>query len=188
MTTPAASGPLYASVADLRNELGGTDAGIGTPAQLSDAQLTQCLYSASNRISVYAGYQFDGSNPMAVPPSIFHDLCVDLAAFWAWKIYNKGKVIPPDHPVFVTYQNATTMLNDVRDGKLRLDPTVAGAGAGVGIETALIINRIPDTIFTGKDSNTRIGEDGSLQDDVPLGQWTPRGGDWSGAGGPIYQG
>jgi phage gp36-like protein len=187
VTTPAASGPLYASVADLRNELGGTDAGIGTPAQLSDAQLTQCLYSASNRISVYAGYQFDGSNPMAVPPSIFHDLCVDLAAFWAWKIYNKGKVIPPDHPVFVTYQNATTMLNDVRDGKIALGVGWAGGEPGPGQESALVINRIPP-IFTGADSNTRIGLDGVLEDDVPIGQWTPRGADWLGAGGAIYQG
>ena len=59
---------LYATVADLREVLSGTDSGIGTPAQLSDLQLTQALTSASSRISVYAGSVYDSSSPQAVPP------------------------------------------------------------------------------------------------------------------------
>lgn len=176
---------LYANVADLREVLQGTDTGVGTAAQLSDTQLTLALTSASNRVSVYAGSVFDSSTPQAVPPAIFHDLTLDLAGFWALKTYMKNKVIAPDHPVFIAYSNAQTMLNNVRDGKIRLD--VQPVGGGPGLETGVIINRIPP-IFTGDDSNTRVGQSGFLESDVPLGGWAPRGIDWGGAGGPFYQG
>lgn len=176
---------LYATVADLRSVLSGTDSGIGTAAQLSDSQLTLSLTSASNRVSVYAGSVFDSSTPQAVPPPIFHDLTLDLAAFWAHKIYTKNKVVPTDHPIYVAYKNAQQMLDDVRDGKIRLDPQPVGGGPGQ--ETGMIINRIPP-VFTGDDSNTRVGQSGYLESDVPLGGWAPRGVDWWGGGGSIYQG
>lgn len=184
MTTPAASGVLYATVADLRENLSSTDSGVGTPAQLSDAQLTLCLYSASNRVSVYTGTMWDSSASQWNPPPILHDLTLDLAAFYAWRTYLKGKSIANDHPVFLAYQNATDMLNQVRDGKIDLDVQPAGQ---ISETNALIINRIPP-IFTGNDSNTHVGAGGVLEDDVPLGQYTPRGGDWAGSGGPVYQG
>jgi phage gp36-like protein len=177
---------LYASVADLKSVLQGTDNGTGTAAQLTDAQLTLALQAASNRISVYAGNVYDSSSPQAVPPDIFHDLALDLAAFWATKTYMKNKVIATDHPVFIAYANAQTILNNVRDGKLRLDVQVVGGGPGS--ETGLVLNRIPP-IFNGDDSNTRVGQSGFLESDVPLGpNWAPRGLDWGGSGGPIYQG
>jgi hypothetical protein len=182
MSTPMPTGPLYASVDDLKDWVSGTDSGIGTPAQLNEDQLTLCLYSASNRVSVYAGGIYDGSTDIAVAPPIFHDLTLDLAAFFAWRTYLKGKVMANDHPVFIAYQNATSMLNDVRDGKITLDVAVAG-GLAPG-QSALIINRIPP-IFTGQDSNTRVGLNGVLEDDVPAGLWSPRGMDW---GGTTYQG
>ena len=177
---------LYAPVEDLVNVLSGTDSGVGTPAQLSPDQLTLALQNATNRISVYFGSVQDSSNDQATPPAIFHDLCLDLAAFWAWKTYLKGKAIPNTHPAFIAYQNATTMLNDVRDGKLRLDPL---PGGGVESETGTVINRIP-RIFSGEDSNTRVNPGtGFLESDVPLGAgWAPRGDDLLGGGGTVYQG
>jgi phage gp36-like protein len=169
---------LYATLADLKEALSGTDSGTGTPAQLSDAQLTQALTTASTRISVYAGAVYDSSVPQAVPPDIFHDLCLDLAAFWAWKNYLKSKVIAPTHPAFIAYTNAQKILDAVRDGEIRLDPAIAGAG--VGATSAIVINRIPP-IFNGDDSNTRVGQDGFLEADTPVGLWAPSGQDWSGA-------
>lgn len=175
---------LYATVDDLRSVLEGTDGGTGTPAALNDAQLTLALTSASTRISVYFGSVMDGSVPQAVPPDVFHDLTLDLAAFWAWKTYLKGKSIPATHPAFIAYQNAVKMLNDVRDGKLRLDPAPAG---GINSETGTVINRIPP-VFTGADSNTRVDpQTGFLESDTPFDQWTPRG-DGLLDGGPVYQG
>lgn len=182
MTTPVATGTLYASVADLRNVMSGTDSGTGTAAQLTDAQLELALYSASNRVSVYAGNVFDSSVPQADPPPILHDLTLDLAAFWAWKTYLKGKAMPPDHPAFIAYQNAMQMLNDVRDGKIDLGPGVA---PGVGDQVGKVINRIP-RVFTGADSNTRVDPmTGVLEADSPF--YTPR---TSGLfdGGPVYGG
>lgn len=182
MTTPVASGTLYASVADLRTVMNGTDLGAGTAAQLSDAQLTLALYAASNRVSVYAGNVFDGSTGQAQPPPILHDLTLDLAVFWAAKTYLKYKVVEPQSPIFIAYQNAMQMLNDVRNGKILLDPAVA---PGIGQETGIIINRVP-RIFTGADSNTRRDPmTGELAADAPPDQWAPMAAGW---GGPVYQG
>jgi phage gp36-like protein len=182
VTTPTASGTLYASVADLRAILSGTDNGTGTAAQLSDQQLTLALYAASNRISVYAGNVYDGSSVAATPPPILHDLALDLAVFWATKTYLKNKEIPTTSPVWVAYQNAESILQDVRAGKIELAPSPA---PGVGPDVGTVINRIPQT-FTGRDSNTRINPmTGTLQADVPDGMWAPMGADM---GGPVYQG
>lgn len=175
---------LYATVADLQNVLSGTDSGTGTPAQLTPAQLTLALTAASTRVSVYFGTIMDSSNPQAIPPDIFQSLTLDLASFYAWRTYLKGKAIPNDHPAFVAYKDAVQMLNDVRDGKLRLDPAAAG---GVNQETGVVINRIPN-IFSGNNSNTRLDMmSGFLEPDTPVGQWSPSG---QGLldGGPVYQG
>jgi hypothetical protein len=177
---------LYATVGDLRNVMSGTDSGTGTAAMLTDAQLTLALQSASSRVSVFAGNVYDGSSSAAAPPDIFHDLALDLAAFWAFKTYLKHKEIGPQHPVFIAYKDASQILADVRDGRLRLDPAVA---PGIGAETGTVINRIP-SIFTGDDSNTKVDEfTGALTSDIPLGQYAPRmTGDWQEWGGAVYQG
>jgi phage gp36-like protein len=176
------AGPLYAQLADLKNALTSTDGGTGTPAELNDTQLTQCLQTASDRVSVYFGSVMDGSTPQAMPPSIFYDLTLDIAVFWSWRMYLKGKVLATGHPVITAYNDAMQMLKDARDGKLRLDVEPAGQ---VGSETGVVINRIPP-IFTGDDSNTRVSPfTGHLESDVPIGPgWAPRA---TGLG-PIYQG
>lgn len=189
MTTPVypvlPNPVLYASVTDLINVLAGTDGGTGTPATLSQAQLILALTSASNRVSVYFGSIQDDSNASATPPSIFHDLTLDLAAFFAWRTYLKGKAIPSDHPAYLAYQNAQQMLNDARDGVLRLDPAAAG---GVNSEIGEVINLIP-RIFTHQDSNTRIDPlTGALTSDDPFG-WSPHAaGLGLDNGGATYQG
>jgi phage gp36-like protein len=185
MTMPVASGTLYASVGDLRNVMAGTDSGTGTADQLTDAQLTLALYAASNRVSIYAGNIYDSSTPEANPPAILHDLTLDLAAFWAAKTYLKFKEITPQSPIYLAYRDAVQILQDVRKGVVLLDPAPA---PGIGQETGQVINRIPP-IFTGNDSNTRVSPvTGILESDTPLGQWTPRGTDWSGSGGAWYEG
>lgn len=182
MTTPVASGTLYASVADLRLWMSGTDSGTGTAAQLSDEQLTLALYRASNTVSVFAGNVFDGSTPQANPPAILHDLTLDLARFWAATNYLKWKSVETTSPTFIAYTNAMQMLNDVRDGKIALDVAPA---PGVGDETGTVINRIPP-VFTGRDSNTRVSPvTGVLEADSPY--WTPRTGGLFDSG-PVYQG
>lgn len=175
---------LYAQVADLVQVLEGTDGGTGTPARLTEAQLTYALNAASSRVSVYFGTIMDSSNPQAIPPDIFQSITLDLACFYAWRMYLKGKAIPNDHPAFIAYKDAVQLLNDVRDGKIRLDPADAG---GVNQETGVVINRIPN-IFNGNNSNTRLDiMSGFLEPDTPVGQWSPSG---QGLldGGPVYQG
>jgi hypothetical protein len=186
VTTPAASGTLYATVEDLQLVMSGTDSGSGTAAQLTTDQLTLALYAASNRVSVYAGNIYDSSTPEAVPPPILHDLTLDLAAFWAAKTYMKYKAMEPTSPIYLAYVNAMQMLNAVRTGDILLD-VAAAPGMGQN-ESGTVINRIP-AIFTGRDSNTRVSPvTGTLEADVPYGQWTPRGTDWGGGGGAWYEG
>jgi hypothetical protein len=169
MTTP--SPVLYATTDDLMLVLQGTDTGIGSPAELNDQQLTLALTSASNRISAFFGSIMDGSNAQAVPPPLFHDLTLDLAAFFAWRTYLKGKAMPSDHPAYLAYTDAMKILNDARDGLIRLDPAAAG---GINQEVGRVINLIP-RVFTGEDSNTRISPlTGTLEADVPPGMWAPR--------------
>jgi phage gp36-like protein len=181
VTTPVASGTLYATVDDLRQVMSGTDGGTGTAAQLTDQQLELALYSASNRVSVYAGNVYDGSTPEATPPAILHDLTLDLARFWAAVTYLKWKAIEPTNPVYIAYQNAMTMLNAVRSGTILLDPAPA---PGIGEETGVIINRIPP-VFTGHDSSTGVNPlTGTLEAESPF--WSPRG--TSLTDGPVYQG
>jgi phage gp36-like protein len=182
VTTPVASGTLYASVADLRNVLSGTDSGTGTAAQLTDAQLELALYSASNRVSVFAGNVYDSSVPQAVPPAILHDLTLDLARFWAAVTYLKWKAVETTSPIYIAYQNALSILEDVRDGKITLG---VGVAPGVGDEVGTVINRIP-RVFTGRDSNTRFDPiTGTLEADSPF--WTARTGGLV-DGGAVYQG
>ena len=179
---------LYATVADLRLIMDGTDSGTGTAAQLSDQQLTLALTAASNRVSVFAGNVYDGSSPQATPPDIFHDLTLDLAAFWATVTYRKSKALSADDPVMLRYKDAQALLNAVRDGKLRLDVVTPG---GVGQETGHVVNNLPP-IFTGDDSNTTINPmTGALQADVPADMWRPGWADiaeQAGGGSAWYQG
>lgn len=180
-----ASGTLYASVADLRNVMAGTDSGTGTADQLTDAQLTLALYAASNRVSVFAGNVYDSSAPEANPPAILHDLTLDLACFWALATYSKNKEVPATHPIYIKYKDASALLEAVRDGKILLDPVAA---PGIGSEVGVVINRIPP-IFTGNDSNVRISPvTGILEADTPIGQWTARGTNWDGGASAWYEG
>jgi phage gp36-like protein len=182
VTTPVASGTLYASVDDLRQVMSGTDGGTGTATQLTDQQLELALHAGSNRVSVYAGNVYDGSTPQANPPAILHDLTLDLAAFWAAKTYLKWKEVPQTSGVYIAYQNAMQILNDVRTGKILLDPAPA---PGIGSEVGVVINRIP-RVFTGHDSNTRLDPiSGTLEADSPF--WTARTGGLV-DGGAIYEG
>ena len=182
MTTPAVSGTLYATVDDLRNVLSGTDSGTGTAAALTTEQLTLALYAASNRVSVYAGNIYDSSTSDADPPGILHDLTLDLACFWADKTYLKHKAVDPQSPIYIAYQNAMSILQDVRAGKILLDPVAA---PGIGQETGTIINRVPG-IFTGENSGTRVNPGtGMIEPDSVPWESTPSSAGW---GGPVYQG
>lgn len=179
-----ASPILYAQVDDLRTALQSTDPS-GTAAQLTDTQLKQALIAASNRVSVYAGGIYDSSVPAAVPPPIFYDLTISLATYFATAMYLKQKELILQSPSFTRYTDAMKVLQDARDGKVRLDVLTAGS---IASETGIIINRLPN-IFTDKDSNTRINPlSTTLEADTPYSQWVPS---WAGlgqSGGAEYQG
>lgn len=141
--------PLYATISDLRTVLGSTDP-AGTAAQLTDAQLTYALTAASTRVSAYTGSVWDSTTPQAVPPDLVHDLTLDLACWWAATYYAKNKELGPQHPIVMRYTEAKAVLQDIRKGVIRPDPTTAGT---VGQEVGYINNPIPP-VFTSADSGT----------------------------------
>jgi len=141
----------YCAPSDIRAALAGTDSGSGTAAQLNDAQLTQAAKIGSDRVSAYAGTVYDSSSPQANPPALVVDLAISLACYFATLTYLKGKALGADDPVRLRYLDAVGVLNDVRDGKVRIDPDPPGAIE----ESGIVINRIPQ-VFSGEDSNTDI--------------------------------
>ncbi|SRR6266581_2653499 len=150
--------PLYATIPDLRLVLDSTDAGTGTAAQLSDAQLTLALAAASTRVSTYTGTVFDSSTPAATPPDLLRDLTLDLAAWWATTYYAKAKEMGANHPVVLRYTEAVKVLNDIRSGKIRPDPQPPGT---VGMETGHVINPLPN-IFLPESSGTAYNPFGNV--------------------------
>jgi hypothetical protein len=151
--------PLYATISDLRLVLDSTDAGTGTAAQLSDSQLTLAIEAASSRVSIYTGTVWDSSTPALVPPDPLKDIALDLASWWATSYYSKSKDMGPSHPVVLRYTEAMKVLEAIRKGEI----TVSALAGAMG---ARIINPVP-RIFTGADSNTYVGSDGTLQADTP---------------------
>jgi phage gp36-like protein len=166
MTTPL----LYATVDQLRSVMGGTDSGTGTAAQLTDTQLTLALQAGTNRVSAYVGNTFDSSSPQAEPPPILQDLTLDLAAFWALTTYIKNKEVTAQHPVYLKYKDAMSLLEDIRDGKVLAATPVPGSA---GEATGTVINRIPN-IFSDDDSNVAFnpGTNG-LEASTPDWMWAP---------------
>lgn len=169
--------PLYANISDLRTVLSSTDS-AGTAAQLTDAQLTLALTAASTRISTYTGTVWDSSTPAAVPPDLLHDLCLDLAAWWAATYYAKNKELGPQHPIVLRYTEAKAVLTDIRKGVIRPDVQTPG---GLGMETGHVNNPLPP-IFTGADSNTMYSPStgGIEADPSPDGE--------NGGGGRLFDG
>jgi phage gp36-like protein len=172
----------YAVTGDLQTLLNSTDGGSGTASVLTPAQLQQAIVFGSNRVSVYAGNVYDSSTPQAVPPDIFNDLTLDIAAFFATTTYMKSKVIGPTHPVWLRYQDAMKILNDVRNGVLHLDVVPPG---GPGRDSGTVINRIP-RVLTSDSSNTRFDPLTGTQEADLSG---PSGANWTDFGsGYIYSG
>jgi hypothetical protein len=151
--------PLYATIPDLRLVLDSTDAGTGTAAQLSDAQLTLAIEAASTRVSIYTGTVWDSSTPALTPPDPLKDIALDLASWWATTYYSKSKEMGPNHPVVLRYTEAMKVLESIRKGEISISALAGAMGAAV-------INPLP-AIFTGADSNTYVGSDGTLAADTP---------------------
>ena len=171
MTTPV----LYATISDLRLVLAGTDAGVGTAAQLSDEQLSLALREASSRVSTYFGAVYDSSTPDAVPPPLAEDVTLDLAVWFATTYYLKQKDMPPTSPVQLRYTEAVKVLEDIRSGRVLASVGTAGADIPGG-ETGHVINGIP-AIFTDADSNTEYDPvAGVLVAAVPPDMWQQRQG------------
>ena len=156
MTTPPPV--LYASLSDLKLVLDSTDAGTGTAAQLTDAQLTLALTAATDRVTTYTGEVYNPAG--GTMPGIIKDLTLDLASWWATTYYLKQKDMGPNHPVVLRYTEAKAVLESIHKGEINID-----FAAGVAQASASVIHRIP-AIFTFEDSNTTV-INGVLAADVP---------------------
>jgi phage gp36-like protein len=153
--------PLYCTPADIRENVSGTDAGTGTCAMLTDAQLNEAIGNASNKVSAYVGtdYETDAATPVVVIPPLVVTLTIQIATFYATLTYRKGKDLSQWDPVYLGYLDATKTLADIAAGRIQVAPTPPGDPVSVG---GHVRNTIP-TIFTGDDSGTMADGRGGIQ-------------------------
>lgn len=157
----------YLVPADVRNALGGTDAGTGTAAMLEDSQLLAAITRASARVSASTGttYTDDSGNPVNVP-QLVTSLTMALAKFYATLTYRKGKDLSQFDPVYLDYQDAVATLNAIANGTIDVDPTPPDEGVD---GTGHVVNTLPP-IFSGRDSHTRLGAR-TIEPDGPWPGW-----------------
>lgn len=142
----------YCQPSDIRNNVAGTDSGLGTCAQLTDAQLSAAIGQASAKVSAYTGTSWvtDSNTPVVTIPDIVVNLTVQIATFYATCVYRKNRPLVPGDPALLGYQDALLTLNDIRSGAIEVVP--AGPGEAP-IESGKVINTVP-SIFTYEDSGT----------------------------------
>jgi phage gp36-like protein len=144
---------LYCTPADIRENVGGTDNGTGTCAQLTDDQLTEAIGRASSKVSAYAGTTFeaDASTPVVVVPDLIFGVTVAIASFYGTLTYRKNKPLAQYDPVMLGYTDAMATLNAIASGAIQVSAPDPGEPPSSG--AARVINTVPRT-FTGADSGT----------------------------------
>lgn len=140
----------YCSPGDIRDNVGGTDDGLGSCAMLSDPQLIEAIGRASSKVSAYAGttYEPDALSPDSAVPDLIAGLTVQIATFYATLTYRKGKDLSAFDPVYLGYQDALQVLRDIASGAIQVTPPDPGdpGGPGQADETpAKVINTVPGT-------------------------------------------
>lgn len=156
----------YITTAALKLAMSSTDAGTGTAAGLTEAELTEVIGRASNRVSSWVGQTFDtdlATPAFDVPPMVV-DLTTQIAVYYAWLNYLKGKPMSAQHPAYLGYQDAMATLKAINAGDIRIDPQPAGGLT----EVAIVINPNRGPIFTDEDSNVSLGPQGELVAGTPV--------------------
>lgn len=141
---------MYCQPSDIRDNLGGTDAGTGTAAMLEDYQLNAAIAQASAKVSAYVGtsYVVDDADPVIVVPDLVKTCTVQIATFYATLTYRKGKDLSQYDPVLLGYNDAIATLKDVVAGNIEVSPT---APADPTDKPGHVVNTVPRT-FTYEDA------------------------------------
>lgn len=159
----------YCTPQDIRTNVAGTDAGTGTCAMLTDAQLTAAIVQASGKVSAYAGtdWEVDAADPVIVVPQLVFTCALQLATFYATLTYRKGKDLSAFDPVYLGYLDAMKTLTDIASGKIQISPTPPNdpiAGGGHVVNTLPLIFAYEDSGVSpnGRGGISAAGAPGSL--------------------------
>lgn len=141
---------LYCTPADIRENVGGTDNGTGTCAQLTDDQLTEAIGRASSKVGAYAGTTFeaDAETPVVVVPDLIFGVTVAIASFYGTLTYRKNKPLAQYDPIMLGYVDAIGTLNAIAAGTIEVGPPDPGEPSE---SPARPINTIP-SVFRYSDS------------------------------------
>jgi len=152
---------MYCQPSDVRANVAGTDAGTGTCAALSDAQLSAAIAQASAKVSAYVGTSFvvDAANPTAAIPDLVFTVTLQLATFYATLTYRKGKDLSAFDPVVLGAAEANKVLADVVAGLIEVAPT---APADPVDRPGHVVQTLP-RIFTWADSGTEPNGRGGIE-------------------------
>lgn len=161
--------PMYCSIADVKNNVSGTDDGTGTCAQLADGPISAAIAQASNKVSAYAGtvYETDPATPTVTVPDLVVTLTIQLAVYYATLIYRKSKDLTAQDPVALMYADAMRTLMDINSGKISVDPVPPGDPVSTGGHVVQTVPRIFDYSDSGVEYDGRggiepVGAPGSL--------------------------
>lgn len=155
---------MYCLPSDVREAVGGTDAGTGTCAELPDDQLNAAIAQASTKVSSYCGTSWvtDVNNPVMSVPDLVVQLTIALAVFYGTLTYRKGKDLSAYDPVFLLYQDAVKTLTAIASGQIEVAPTAPSDPVD---RPGKVFNTVPKT-FDHRDSGTRVSLDGRIEADT----------------------
>lgn len=150
----------YCQPADIRSNVGGTDNGTGTCAQLTDQQLEAAIAQASSKVSSYAGtaWMTDTDNPSVVIPDLIFSTTVQIATFYATCTYRKNRPLVPGDPALLGYQDALLTLNAIVAGTIEVAPAGPGEAPAEG---GHVVQTVP-RIFSWQDSGTEPNGRGGI--------------------------
>lgn len=142
---------------------GGDESDVGSAASLADSDLQAAVDDATDEINGKIGGRYSLPLVISPTPSILSRIARDIAAYFATLTYRRGDPIVTGDPVQLRYNAAESLLTQIQNGTIQLDPTIdAGASNLVPV--------FPDT--SGCNSTLYDGYNGPL--DYPAAVGLPK--------------
>lgn len=106
---------------------GGDNSDLGSAASLGDADLQAAVDDATDEINgkIATRYQL----PLVAAPSILNRIARDIAAYFATLTQRGSDPIAATEPVALRYTAAESLLTQIQNGTIAIDPTDPGGEA-----------------------------------------------------------
>lgn len=137
---------MFATIADVRESLATPDATANSAAALADPVLQRHLSHAEGIVATYLARYAVPVSAEGVAPYPVRGWTADIAAYYAYLSFARGKNVPEDEPNRLRYNEAMEFLKQVLAGKMPLPYTVSDTDPGGDIS---VFNLYPYPILAG---------------------------------------